>query len=185
VVGENRAQAEIEVRAAETGDLDALVAVSLAGARSDLAWAGRDWVPPDSGTARRLWWERLRDERTWVGVAVAGFTRVGCATAWPAPTAVGQGPKLAYLVGPIVDPEWWGEGIGGALLAEALAVLERLRFARVEVGVQAGNRRGRSFLRHAGWEETERLKPRNPTAIVVYGRDLRQEPIENRSQYAA
>lgn len=161
------------------------MAVALAGARSDLAWAGRDWVPPDPGITRRLWWERLRDERTWVGMAVSGFTRVGCITAWPAPTAVGRGPKLAYMLGPIVDPEWWGEGIGGTLLEEALAVLDHLGFARVEVGVQAGNNHGRRFLRHAGWEEAERFPRRNPTAIVVCARALGEGPIENHSQYAA
>ena len=178
-MGETRAPSQFDVRTAEPGDLDALVAVALAGARSDVAWAGRDWVPPDSVTARRLWWDRLRDERTWVGMAVSGFTCVGCSTLWPAPAAAGE---LAYLVGPIVDPEWWGEGLGHGLLDESVAVADRRGFSRIEVAVQAGNRRGRRFLERAGWEETEPPRPQNPTAIVVYARHL---TIENHSQYAA
>ena len=73
--------------------------------------------------------------------------------------AHGDGPQLAYLSGPIVDPEWWGEGIGEALLEETIAVLEQLRFVRVGVAVPAGNRRGRGFLERAGWEETPAPRP--------------------------
>ena len=161
------------------------MAVSLAGARSDLRWAGPDWMPPDHVTARELWWARLRDPRTWVGVAVSGFTCVGCATAWPAPTMRGRAPRLAYVVGPIVDPEWWGEGIGSALVEEGLGVLARRRFARAEVAIPAGNRRGRRFLERRGWHHPKSQAERSSMAIVLYGRDLGGEPIENHSQYAA
>jgi GNAT superfamily N-acetyltransferase len=184
VVGETDRQVPVEVRAAEPEELGALVAVALTAARSDLAWAGKDWISPDPVLVRQLWWDRLRDERTWVAAAVSGFTHVGAATAWPAPTLQGRAPKLAYLIGPIVDPEWWGEGIGTALLEQSLAVLAQLRFARAEVAIPAGNRRGRRFLERRGWQ-AERPRRRSPMAIVTYGLDLGGATIENRSQYAA
>jgi GNAT superfamily N-acetyltransferase len=185
VVGESRAEAPIEIRAAEPGDLSALVALSLAAARSDRGWAGGDWMPPDGVTARQLWWARLRDQGAWVGVAVSGFTRMGCAAAWPAPTLQGRAPKLAYVTGPVVDPEWWGEGIGGALLAEGLEALATRQFARAENAIPAGNRRGRAFFERHGWHQVEQPPRRSPMAIVVYARELDGGLIENRSQYAA
>jgi len=160
------------------------VAVALAGARSDLSWAGQDWVSPDPVLLRQLWWDRLCNERSWVGAAFSAFTCVGCAAAWPAPTLQGRAPKVAYLSGPIVDPEWWGEGIGTAVLDESLGVLARLQFARAEVAIPAGNRRGRRFLEHRGWL-AEPPSRRSPMAFVLYGRDLNGGTIENRSQYAA
>jgi GNAT superfamily N-acetyltransferase len=161
------------------------VALSLAVARSDRAWAGGDWSPPDAVMARQLWWERLRDPSAWVGVAVAGLTRTGAATAWPAPTLQGRAPKLAYVSGPVVDPDWWGEGVGSALLEAALAALASRKFARAEIAIPAGNRRGRGFLEGHHWQLAEPPARRSPMAIVLYGRDLKTGPIENRSQYAA
>jgi GNAT superfamily N-acetyltransferase len=171
VVGELGVQAPIQVRAAAGGDLDALVAVSLACARSHVAWAGGDWLPPAAVAERRLWWERLSDERAWVGVVVSAFTCVGCISAWPAPNVRERG-RLAYLAGPLVDPDWWGEGIGSALLDESVAVLASLSFARAELAVQAGNRRARRFLENRGWVIAERGPGRSPMAIVFYGRDV-------------
>ena len=104
--------------------------------------------------------------------------------AWPAPTLQGRAPKVAYLRGPVVDPEWWGEGIGTALLEESLAVLARLRFARAEMAIPAGNRRARRFLERRGWQ-FEQPSRRSPMAIVLCGRDLDGDSSENRSQYAA
>jgi GNAT superfamily N-acetyltransferase len=165
-------KAAIELRAGAAGDLDGVVAVSLACARSQVHWARGDWIPPEIVTERQVWWDRLRDERTWVGVALAGFTRVGCICAWPASRRGGGGPRLAYLAGPLVDPDWWREGIGRALLEDALGVLRGRGFARVEIALQSGNRHGRRFLEHHGWELGETTRRPSSMAIVVYGRAL-------------
>jgi GNAT superfamily N-acetyltransferase len=172
------------VRAAEPEDLAALVAVALDTARSDLSWAGRAWIAPDPVLVRQLWWDRLCDGRAWVGLAASGFTCVGAAAAWPAPTLQGRTPKLAYVAGPLVDPEWWGEGIGRALLEECVTVLAELKFARAELAIPAGNLRGRRFLERYGWEPEPPAR-RSPMALVMYGRPLGGNTIENRSQYAA
>ena len=175
-MGEATAQAPVDIRTAEPGDLDALMSLSLAAARSDLGWAGDDWMPPDPVTARQLWWDRLRDPNAWVGVAVAGFTRVGCAATWPA-----RNRGLAYLAGPLVDPEWWGEGIGGALLDASLTILTQLDFARAEIAIPAGNQRGRRFLERRGWTEAGQPGPRNPMALIVYTRALKLDEAERRA----
>jgi GNAT superfamily N-acetyltransferase len=172
VVGELGVQAPIQIRTAVAGDLDGLVAMSLACARSQIAWAGADWLPPAAVAERRLWWERLRDERAWVGVVVSAFTCVGCTSAWPAPGVRGRRGGLAYLAGPLVDPDWWGEGIGSTLLDESIAVLARLGFVRAELAVQAGNRRARRFLENRGWGLAEQGPGRSPMAMVFYGRDV-------------
>jgi GNAT superfamily N-acetyltransferase len=117
-------------------------------------------------------------------VAQSGFTCVGAAAAWPAPTLEGRAPKLAYVVGPLVDPEWWGEGIGRALLEEAVAVLVALKFARAELAIPAGNLRGRRFLERHGWQPEPPAR-RGPMVLLTYGRALDGDTIENRSQYAA
>jgi GNAT superfamily N-acetyltransferase len=172
VVGELGVQAPIQVRAAAGGDLDALVAVSLACARSQITWAGGDWLPPAAVAERRLWWERLRDQHAWVGVAVSAFTCVGCISSWPAPSGRGGAGRLAYLAGPLVDPDWWGEGIGSALLDETVDVLAGRGFVRAQLPVQAGNRRARRFLERRGWALADREPGRSAMALLFYGRGV-------------
>ena len=157
------------VRVATPRDLDALVALSLTCARTQRSWAAADWSPPDVVGERRLWWERLRDGRTWVGVAEAGPTRVGCVSLWPARHG-GSEPHLGYMAGPLVDPEWWGEGVGSRLHDEALAVLSRLRYRHTEVAVEAGNGRARRFLEDRGWERTDSQPTRSPMELLTYAR---------------
>jgi len=159
------------VRAAERRDLDAIVSVSLACARARQDWAGGDWQATAPAAERRLWWERLGDDRTWVGVAEAGLTLVGCASFWPSRSG---DPHLAYLAGPFVDPEWWGEGIGAALHAAAVAALEEHGYGRVELVVEAGDRNTRGFLEHEGWRRTTQDPQRSAMALLPYGRPVRR-----------
>jgi GNAT superfamily N-acetyltransferase len=160
------------VRAAARRDLDALVSIALACQRARRPWAGRAWPAPAAVAERTLWWERLRDPRTWVGVAEAGLTRIGCASFWPAPD--GDDPRLAYLAGPLVDPEWWGEGIGAALHRAAVGALERRGFRRVEQVVEAGDRRTRGFLEHEGWRRLDDDPQRSTMTLLSYARTLRR-----------
>jgi GNAT superfamily N-acetyltransferase len=156
----------IEIRPARPRDLDALVALSLAVARARKDWAGINWSPSAVAAERRLWWNRLKDDHAWVGVAVAGVSRVGCTAVWA--SRGGSDPRLAYLVGPLVDPDWWGEGIGTTLYDTALDALAGRGFRRVEMAVEAGNRPARDFLERRGWERAELLPARSPMALVAY-----------------
>jgi RimJ/RimL family protein N-acetyltransferase len=170
-VGEALSADRIEVRPADPRDLDALVAISLACGRSHRSWAGSDWSPPVVVDERKLWWDRLSGGASRVAVAEAGLTRVGCVVVWRARRR-GADPRLGHVTGPLVDPDWWGEGIGRLLHDEALAMLARLRFRRAELTVEAGNRRARRFLEHRGWERTESGLARSAVATVTYARRI-------------
>ena len=165
------AAGQAKVRAAERRDLDALVSIALACQRARRPWAGRAWPAPAAVAERKLWWERLRDPRTWVGVAEAGLTLIGGVGFWPAPDA--DDPRVAYFAGPLVDPEWWGEGIGAALHDAAVAALVRRGFCRAVQVVEAGNRRGRGFLEHEGWRRLDDDPQRSTMTLLSYARKVR------------
>jgi RimJ/RimL family protein N-acetyltransferase len=157
----------VSIRGADERDLDALVSIWIACVRSRLAWTRETWPAP-AAAARRLWWEQLHDERVWVAVADSGLTRVGCVTFRPG----GSDPRLAYLAGPLVDPEWWGEGIGSALHSEALTVMAAKGYQRAELLVEAGDRRARAFLEHQGWRRLDEFEQRSAMTLLHYGLDL-------------
>jgi len=84
---------------------------------------------------------------TWVAVmedAIRGF-----ATTRPAsdPDAAGKGE----LAGLYVDPDWWGRGIGQALLTAARGRLVELGFHSAILWVLDGNERARRFYAADGW----------------------------------
>jgi GNAT superfamily N-acetyltransferase len=76
------------------------------------------------------------------------------------------------VVGPLVDPEWWGQGIGSALYAETMSVLGRRGYRRAELAVEAGNRPAREFLERRGWAHEESLPARTAMAVLTYVREL-------------
>jgi GNAT superfamily N-acetyltransferase len=174
-VGTQVVSEQVEIRAAGARDLEAIVSLAVTCARSHHGWAGSDWSPPAVVAENRLWWARLRDERTFVAVAQSGATMVGAVSAWPAAAEHLRGvrtPQVAYVAGPFVDPEWWGEGIGAALHNELLAVLARLHYLRAELAVEAGNRRARRFLERNGWQRLEGGPRRSAMALLTYARAI-------------
>ena len=77
--------------------------------------------------------------------AIAGF-----ATITPARDADVSGcGELSALY---VDPDWWGRGIGRALIADARARLVYLGFSDAVLWVMVGNARAERFYRADGWE---------------------------------
>jgi RimJ/RimL family protein N-acetyltransferase len=155
-----------EIRAASVRDLDALVGLALACGRAQRGWSRSAWFPPALPAERRLWWELLHDVRAWSAVAAAGPTVVGCVCARP---ARGQD---AYVTGPLVDPEWWGMGIGRSLHEELLRGLEGLGCRRAELLVEAGNGRARRFLELNGWLRVDESPPRSPMVLLPYARSV-------------
>jgi GNAT superfamily N-acetyltransferase len=156
-------------------DLDAIIGLSLACQRTAIAWAGTDWVPEAPVAERMVWQDRLHDPSTWVAVAAAGPSRVGAVALTRAgggsPRGAG-GAHVAYLAGPIVDPEWWHEGIGSLLVDAAAEVAAASGFGRAELFVELGNARGRGFLERHGWERQE-VGPRpSPMTLVLYSRAI-------------
>jgi GNAT superfamily N-acetyltransferase len=167
--------AEVEVREAGARDLDALVALSLAVRRTAIAWAGADWSPTALIAERMIWWDRLRDPQTWTAVATAGPTRVGAIALTRAGRGSSSGLRgapVAYLAGPLVDPEWWHEGLGSRLVEKAESVAAALGFARAELFVEMGNGRGRHFLERHGWRRQDEGARRSPMALALYAREM-------------
>jgi RimJ/RimL family protein N-acetyltransferase len=175
-VGREAGQAELEIRAAAAYDLEGIVALALACGRARHAWARGSWFPPSLVAERKLWWERLHDAQTWSAVAISGSSVVGSVCAWPARRPPDAGGYRAYVAGPLVDPEWWGAGVGGALHSELLAALGQLGYPRAEAATEAGDRRSRRFLERHGWEPSEEGRPRSPMVVTTYTLELAARP---------
>jgi len=80
---------------------------------------------------------------------VEGAVR-GFATTMPArdpPDATGKGE----VAGLYVDPDWWGQGIGQALLTAARGRLAEQGFSSGVLWVLDGNTRARRFYEADGW----------------------------------
>jgi GNAT superfamily N-acetyltransferase len=82
-------------------------------------------------------------------VAVEAAAIVGFVTTAPArdPDASGLGELSALYV----DPEWWGRGVGAALVAAGRAQLVGQGFQDAVLWVLAGNTRGERFYGIDGW----------------------------------
>jgi RimJ/RimL family protein N-acetyltransferase len=176
LVGREAGQREVEIRAAAPHDLEGIVSLAMACGRARQGWARTSWFPPSLVAERKLWWERLHDIRTWCAVAVSGPSVVGVVCAWPARRLPVTGGHGAYVGGPLVDPEWWGSGVGSVLHAEVMATLEQLGYSRAEAATEAGDRRARRFLERHGWEPVEEGRPRSPMVVTTYARRLRASP---------
>ncbi len=76
--------------------------------------------------------------------AIRGFVTTGPARD---PDAAGKGE----LAGLYVDPDWWGRGIGQALLTAARARFVEQGFTSTILWVLDGNERARRFYTAGGW----------------------------------
>jgi ribosomal protein S18 acetylase RimI-like enzyme len=120
--------------------LDALVADDRA-----RMWAEALGRPPPARTHRFV----AEDD----GGLVVGMTVVG-----PARGDQAADEGEVYLLN--VDPDAWGMGVGGALLAAGTTALVAAGFTEAILWVVTGNVRARSFYEHHGWtaEPVERVQ---------------------------
>jgi len=95
-------------------------------------------------------------------VAVEDGVVVGFATVTARPDPTGAGELLALYV----DPERWGEGIGGRLLARARAALVAQGCTTATLWVLAGNERAERLYRRDGWRDDGRRR-----SVEVWGID--------------
>ncbi len=92
---------------------------------------------------------------------IAGFISYGKRTPEDLPKDTGEVYKL-YL-----DPDFYGQGIGGHLLRAAVEGMKRGGYARAVLWVLVANRRARHFYEKAGW------RPDGASRIDATGADLR------------
>ena len=82
-------------------------------------------------------------------VAVEGDAIRGFATTMP--TGDSNLPGCGELCALYVDPDWWGRGVGGALVSAARTHLREQGFREAVLWLLAGNARGDRFYRRDGW----------------------------------
>jgi len=154
----------VSIRAADEEDLDALAAVHARSSR--VAFTG---LLPEATLARvgsvewrRRMWARFIEtppsgSRTLV--AEIGDQIVGLAAVGPTrdedhdPAAVGE-VLLLY-----VDPDFWGRGVGRALLREAVEALRSDGYASATLWTLATGTRTLRFYERAGWRPEGAERP--------------------------
>lgn len=98
-------------------------------------------------------------------VALEAGVICGFATTAPAhdPDVAGYGEVCALYV----DPDWWGRGIGAALVSAARARLFDLGFRDAVLWVLKGNSRAERFYRIDQWVPDGRLRTKSVWNIMV------------------
>lgn len=80
-------------------------------------------------------------------------------------------PDTAELSGLYVDPDRWGQGVGGELLERALALLQRDGCKAATLWVLSANETARRFYQRRSWphDGAERVHPDRQAAELRYG----------------
>ncbi len=156
---------DFALRPAWPQDAEAIASVEVAG------WQGAyRGLMPDSfldGLSREEkatgWYESLRKHQSAqrkrvtvavMGAEVLGFVRVG-------PSGEEAGVGLVYLL--YILPEYWGCGVGKALMQAALSDLREMEMDEAVLWVLRDNHRPRRFYEGLGWRPDER------TSAETYG----------------
>lgn len=108
---------------------------------------------PDPAGGKQEWKEPTPPDRDAVAVLdgrVIGFTAVA---RWLGPAGGGSLDAI------FVDPDHWGRGIGGRLLADATTYLTTQGLIPIRLWVLAGNRRARGFYEARGFHRDELTRP--------------------------
>ena len=102
---------------------------------------------------RAEYWRRVvsRPQHAPLLVAVAGDELVGFTGFGPVRDGDPKPPAVGELYGIDVRPDWWGRGVGGALLAAVHTGLAEHGYRSAVLWVLPGNRRARAVYEHYGW----------------------------------
>ena len=131
------------IRPGNPGDVDGAARVwARATARLD----GRAEIPP-LAAARDVLLDSLQHERSTFVVAVRESEVIAFATAEP---TVAADVAEVRFVG--VDPDHWGSGIGGAVMARLAEELAAAGFGSAQLLVYADNAPARRLYERLGWD---------------------------------
>lgn len=151
-----------EVRLGDPGDIDGAARVW---ARATAKRDGKAEIP-SLEAARVVLLDSLQKERSTLVVAANEGAIIGFATAEPAtPPAVAE----VRFVG--VDPDCWGHGVGGAVMARLADELASAGFLMAELLVYAHNAPARRLYERMGWtwdQQELSLHPRTGKPEVRY-----------------
>lgn len=168
----------VGIRDAAPADAHGLAAVQAASWRA--AYRG---LMPDEVLAglsvpelEQVWFDRLtaRPPRTSAVVAIYARQVVGFAAVGPPLVPADRAdPAVGDLYALYLDPEHWGQGIGTALHAAALARLVAHGFTRAGLWILDGNQRALRFYDRHGWTDTGRTQiDRGPQDVELLERRL-------------
>jgi ribosomal protein S18 acetylase RimI-like enzyme len=161
----------VDVRLGGPGDIDG---AALVWARATAKRDDRAEIPPVEA-AKAVLLDSLGAERSTFVVAADGGVVVGFATAEP--TASSRVAEVRYVG---VDPERWGSGVGGLVLARMAEELPAAGFHAAQLLVYADNAPARRLYDRLGWtwdEQEPSLHPRTGKPEVRYRLSLEEEPF--------
>ena len=160
-----------EVRPGNPGDIDG---AALVWARATARRDGEAEIPPVEA-ARAVLLDSLGSERSLLVVAADDGVVIGFATAEP---ATSQRVAEVRYVG--VDPEHWGSGVGGLVLARLADEIASAGFRAAQLLVYADNTPARRLYERLGWSWDRKepsLHPRTGKPEVRYRLSLLEEPF--------
>jgi GNAT superfamily N-acetyltransferase len=145
----------IRIRLGDAADVEAAAAVYE---RSNLARRRGIW--PNRAARVEEVKNHLRGPGSWFLLASEGPELVGMASAEALRGEDGAGPPIpggCFLNLLFVDPERWGEGIGGALLDAVLAEAKRRDYSRIHLWTHEDNERSHRLYRSRGFSPTGQI----------------------------
>jgi len=79
----------------------------------------------------------------------------------------GIGLHVGEVYGLYIDPDYWGEGIGAELLADATRALAETGFESAILWTIAADEQARAFYEEHGWTDDDLTEPHESGAAVV------------------
>jgi L-amino acid N-acyltransferase YncA len=161
----------VDVRLGGPGDVDG---AAMVWARATAKRDGEPEIPPVEA-AKAVLQDSLGAERSTFVVAIDEGAVIGFATAEP--TASRRVAEVRYVG---VDPDQWGGGVGGLVLARMAEELPAAGFHAAQLLVYADNAPARRLYERMGWTSDEQepsLHPRTGKPEVRYRLLLLEEPF--------
>jgi ribosomal protein S18 acetylase RimI-like enzyme len=161
----------VDVRLGDPGDIDG---AALVWARATAKRDGKAEIPRVEA-ARAVLLDSLGAEGSTLVVALDDGVVVGFATAEP--TASRRVAEVRYVG---VDPDHWGRGVGGLVLARMEEELPSAGFDAAQLLVYADNAPARRLYERMGWRRGEHeptLHPRTQKPEVRYHLSLVEQPF--------
>jgi GNAT superfamily N-acetyltransferase len=157
----------IVTRRAGLGDLDMLLANTVAGLASYVDFAPPGWEPPNRAGERDRQAELLEHPDTWALLALIDDAMVGHVTftaarersadeppvAWQTRSVI---PGLAHLSQLFVLPDWWGRGVAPLLHHAAIDEMTARSYAAARLFTPTQHARARRFYERRGSRPTRR-----------------------------
>jgi ribosomal protein S18 acetylase RimI-like enzyme len=79
-----------------------------------------------------------------------------------------------YLQRVYVDPDWWGRGVGSALVNRSLELLTEHGFPRAALQVLENNKKASAFYEKRGWQFEKTVRVKNVGTELRYIKRLNQ-----------